>query len=505
MRGVVEDLLMRDPQILRRLAGLLAGLTATVLLAACGGGGGGTPPEDAAPPPRLTSVYEVDVPYIGDVDAFWARTDVYVMRPDVLPLDLWPDEVLFPSTHGIKIIVLLPGDYRGRSNGSLGDGVLYIAESGTQAEPLLVVFAPEEGADLTQTPHPAERFGESEALLTGFRIWNQTHQYLCGLTFANGIAACLMRETSHSTIDSCLWHETQFQPLRIRFGANHCLIQRCVMRRFQKDLWGSGDTVAIQVSDGTCTHNRIISNVVLNYTDSYQHTDRDGEPYGLGAGTLIDNNYFGFTSEAYVQDAAGELLCGENAIDMKMGGTQAEPVVISNNVFFGARAAQAGCAASGSGGYAVTLHRRGTWIEFTDNVFIDNDSGVFLNAFFLDNDASMGRIDPNITLTGNMFSGVTSYATAFPSRTGHVLTGTGAATFLDNILVGCDRLMEAEPIAGSGVLRIENNRLHGPLVLDPRDQPALEADGNVFLPPVGPATSVMHIPWVGRTLRYATP
>ena len=217
------------------------------------------------------------------------------MRPDVLPLDRWPDEVLFPTSHGIRIIVLLSGDYRARSNGALPPGVLYIEDSGTEQEPLLVTYASAEGADIATDPHPAERIGQSEARLVAFRIWNQTHQYFHGLTFRDGVSACLMRETSGSVVDRCLWHETGGQPLRIRFGAHHNLVQRCVMQRFDPAQWGSGDTVAIQVSDGACTHNRIVSNVILNYTDSYQHTDRDGEDYGLGAGTLIDNNFMGFS------------------------------------------------------------------------------------------------------------------------------------------------------------------------------------------------------------------
>jgi len=471
-----------------------------LLLVACGGGGVDPQPESV--PARRVSSYEVEVPYVSDSDGFWARTDVYVMRPDALPADRWPDEVLAPSTHGVRIIVLLPGDYRGRSNGSLPPGVLYIADSGTESDPLLITFAPHEGADMGAVRHPAERFGESQAQLVGIRVWNQNYQYFHGLTFANGVSACLIRETTGTVIDSCLWHETSAQPLRIRFGAHHNLVQRCVMRRFDSSGWGSGDTVAIQVSDGACTHNRIVSNVILNYTDSYQHTDRDGEPYGLGAGTIIDNNFMGFTAEAHVQTPDGELMCGENSLDFKMGGTEADPIQVTSNVFFGVRAAQAGCAASGSGGYAVTMHRRGTWIELHDNLFVDVDSGVFLNAYFLEVDPGQGRIDPHLTFSGNLFSGVRSFATAFPARTGRVLSGSSPATFTGNSIVACERLMEMEAIAPTGELTITGNRIVGPLDLAPRDEVRLRNDGNL-LDVTGTGTPVtLHLPWVGRTLDF---
>jgi len=487
----------------RTLAWLALAPCLALLGSACGSSGTSTVP---APGPEVVdhppSAAERAVPYVGDPAAFWQRADLYVMDPELEPLDRWPDEVLFPATHGIRVIVLLPGDYRGRSNGALGDGTLYIEDSGTAAEPLLVTYASHVGADILAEPHPAERRAVSEARLSSIRVWNQTHQYFHGLTFRDGIASSLLRETSGTVIDRCLWHETTFQPLRIRFGAHHNVIQRCVMQRFDKASWTSGDTVAIQLSDGACTHNEILSNVILNYTDAYQHTDRDGEPYGLGAGTLVDSNIMGFTPEAYVQEDAGELMCGENTIDLKMGGTEFEPVRVTNNVFFGVRAALAGCAASGSGGYAVTCHRRGTWVEFTGNVFLDMDSGIFLNAYFQDVDPAQGRIDPHLTITDNLFTGIRSFATAFPARTGRVMSGTSPATFRLNRLVGCERLMEQEPVGGTGPLVIEANDIHGPLDLAPRSQAELEADGNTFHAASSLPETVLRIPWVGRTIRF---
>ena len=78
--------------------------------------------------------------------------------------------------------------------------------------------------------------------------------------------------------------------------------------------------------------------------------------------------------------------------------------------------------------YAVTMHRRGTWIELRDNLFLDNDSGVFLNTFFLNNDQAQGRIDPHLTLAGNVFTGTRSFSTAFPDRTGRSFRARAART-----------------------------------------------------------------------------
>jgi len=474
-----------------------------VLLPSCGGGAADAP--EVTSIERRVSAYEVMPPYAGDTEAFWNRADLYVMRPDLLPLDAWPDEVLFPNDHGVRVIVLLPGDYRARSDGSLPPGVLIIRGSGTQAEPILVTYASAEGADVFAEPHPAQRVGESEARLIAIRVFDEVHQYFHGLTFRDGVSAGNIFAASDIVIDRCVWHNTGAQPMRIRIDAHHNLVQRCVFQRFDSTTWGSGDTVAIQVSDGVCTHNRIVSNVILNFTDSYQHTDRDGDEYGLGAGTIIDNNFFGFTAEAYLAEPEGELMCGENSLDFKMGGTRAEPVLVTNNVFFGVRAAKAGCAASGSGGYAVTMHRRGTWIELNDNLFIDNDSGVFLNLFFLNVDQAQGRIDPNLTFARNVFSGIRSFATAFPSRTGRVLTGASGALFVDNRIVACERLMEREPAPGSGTLVLERNHIYGALELDPRDAARLVDDGNVIHVGEGGVPTELAIPWVDRTLEYLAP
>ncbi len=491
------------------MRGLLSFLYLLLALAhvACGGSGAAGGMEDGSPPPSEleASAHEVAAPYLADTAAFWARSDIYVMQPDLQPLDRWPAEILAPLDHGVRIIVLLPGDYRGRSDGRTNDGWLYIPQSGTAAEPLLVVYSPAVGADILAAPHPAERLGESQAQLIAVRVIGNSHQVFHGLTFADGFAPCLLFGATQCVFDHCLWHETLGQPLRIRFDAQENLVQRCVFRRFDQASWGSGDTVAIQLSDGACTNNRIVSNVVLNYTDSYQHTDRDGEPYGLGAGTLIDNNVMGFTAEAYLHEGANELLCGENSIDMKMGGTQADPVVISNNVFFGARAAKAGCAATGSGGYAVTLQRRGTWIRMEGNAFVDNDSGLFLNTMFLNVDAAQGRIDPDWTFVDNLFTGTRSYADAFPTRTGRVMSGLSPALFQGNWIVDSERLMDTEPAAGPWSLDILGNRILGPLVLDPRTQGELEADGNVFGPAADTEIVRLRIPWHDRVLEYVVP
>jgi len=496
--------LARPIDRLRTPRRVLALLGLSLVLCACGGGSSGAAPP-AGLPDRVESAYEVETPYVGDPASFWARDDIYVMSPDIEPLALWPAEVLAPASHGVQIIVLLPGDYRGRSNGSAPDGWLYIPESGTAADPLLVTYASAVGADILADPHPAERLGESQAQLTAVRVIGDAYQVFHGLTFADGFTACLLHGASHCVFDRCLWHETGAQPLRVRFDSQDNLIQRCVMRRFDPSLWGTGDTVAIQLSDGVCTNNHIVSNVILNYTDSYQHTDRAGDPYGLGAGTVLDNNFMGFTQEAYLQEPEGELLCGENSLDFKMGGTEAEPVMVTNNVFFGARATKAGCAASGSGGYAVTLQRLGTWIRMSNNVFIDNDSALFLNTMFLNVDPALGRIDPDWTFTGNVFSGIRSYATSFPSRTGRVMSGLSPALFSDNSIIDTQRLMDVEPAAGPWELAILGNSFYGPVELTPRDQDQLEADGNLFRPANLGVPTTIPIPWHDRTLEYVAP
>ena len=76
----------------------------------------------------------------------------------------------------------------------------------------------------------------------------------------------------------------------------------------------------------------------------------------------------------------------------------------------------------------------------------------------------------------NLFSGVRSRATAFPTRTGHVLTGTSPARFQDNTIVSCDRLMEAEPLPGPWELLIADNDFYRLINLKPGLR---EIDGSV--------------------------
>ena len=96
-------------------------------------------------------------------------------------------------------------------------------------------------------------------------------------------------------------------------------------------------------------------------------------------------------------------------------------------------------------------------------------------------------------------------ADAFPSRTGRVMSGLSPALFQTNWILDSDRLMDTEPAAGPWSLDILDNQFVGPLVLDPRDQDGLEADGNVFVPSTASEVVRLAIPWHDRELEFFAP
>jgi hypothetical protein len=137
----------------------------------------------------------------------------------------------------------------------------------------------------------------------------------------------------------------------------------------------------------------------------------------------------------------------------------------------------------------------------SNNMFIDVDSGVFLNSFFLDVDPARGRIDPHLRIHQNVFTGVRSRANAFPDISGCVLVGAGAATFTHNRILDSERLMQREA-ARPWKLAIEENHIYRSLRLHPRNQARLEADGNSFHDDSPGKATELRMPWVGRTLRF---
>jgi hypothetical protein len=134
-------------------------------------------------------------------------------------------------------------------------------------------------------------------------------------------------------------------------------------------------------------------------------------------------------------------------------------------------------------------------------LFVAVDSGVFLNSFFLDVIPTKGRIDPHLAIRRNVFTGVRSRASAFPQRTGRVLSGATPATFTHNRIIDSERLMEREPAPGPWKLGIEDNHIYGSLELAPRNKPKLEAAGDVFYDRSPGKPADLRLPWVERTLR----
>jgi hypothetical protein len=72
--------------------------------------------------------------------------------------------------------------------------------------------------------------------------------------------------------------------------------------------------------------------------------------------------------------------CSENALDIKIGGTAADPVLIYNNTMYGFRACTATCGGTGGlRGTAVIMHNDTAYVQLYDNTIYDSSAFITID------------------------------------------------------------------------------------------------------------------------------
>lgn len=116
-------------------------------------------------------------------------------------------------------------------------------------------------------------------------------------------------------------------------------------------------------------YTRIVNNEIYDCAGDGFQTSQGSAAVGF----VIENNDI-YQTTALRADGSGRLTqggnysCGENAIDLKSGGTAANPLKVIHNRFWGFRWTDMNCGSTGSGGEAVVLHADNSHGLIQDNI-----------------------------------------------------------------------------------------------------------------------------------------
>lgn len=197
------------------------------------------------------------------------------------------------------------------------------------------------------------------------------------------------------TVDGLQFRE---RGVRLRFGASNCRVQNCSFVRDGVSI-PPGDVVAIQIKGGdetqNCRNNIIENNRIVNYTDGVQTTDA---PQGSrdAAGTIIRGNMI-------IATVAKPGI--ENAIDLKVGGFEENPLIIEGNYISGYRAyPNPNNVKQDILGYAFTFHNFADHVITRYNRVEDCTYAFQMVRQYRGEGEERDKYIPNFSFAGNQYS-----------------------------------------------------------------------------------------------------
>lgn len=388
--------------------------------------------------------------------------DVFVMSPETPGVNglmtRWPQEVLDPPGFGKRYLLFTPGDYCNRGDGRFSRKLMPLS-GGQPGWPVYYIGVPHLGdQDLNIISPPSappiefpgtDLYGRSGAI-------SANNIVMTGITFRFPVA--IRNDISNVVIHRCHFDNIAAEPVRIRYSAQNIVISENLIQRILP-FPHTSDVTGIQFVDNKSINCSVVNNTIVNYTDAIQTTHRvqaDGSSndYGLAEGLLIEGNDMGFTQE--MRTTSGGLAEGcENVLDFKTGGTPLNPVIIRNNRMFGCRPN------TRTPGYAVNIQNLATDLVFEDNLFYDNECGVFLNAQYVQNAQRYGWQNSRSVFINNTFVKIRNNNVAenmFSSKAGCVVAGLNVAAFINTTLIDVDKFAENPPSIEAGQMIIRGTR-----------------------------------------------
>jgi PKD repeat protein len=213
-----------------------------------------------------------------------------------------------------------------------------------------------------------------------------------------------------------------------------------------------GDAVAILLmgnywnKPGTVKNTKILDNEIKNCNDGIMpikmpQFEGNGTYYVDYPGTIIDNNHIYVDTAVYTDgngnhDPNGKWALTENAVDIKCGSNDPDnPMIVSNNYFWGYRRTDQHGGGSGSWGTALGAHYNVKNLIIENNVIFNSNRGIALAGFEELPDYPTAE---NVMITGNLLYDI-GYATIGGTGYCNVFGHAKDIRFEKNTIVGKDK------------------------------------------------------------------
>lgn len=282
-----------------------------------------------------------------------------------------------------RVFCLEPGDYRAY-------GTVRLEMSGAEgAERHLRYYDPDEPRRVL---HPLDQAPEQRALLSRLVLFEADHWVVQGLTLeADSVNhGSRLLGSSHNVLSALLIQGGEGPLLGIQESharvSRENVIQRSVIRRAEITPRDNNCiSLRAPVSGRTMPGNRIVDNEIYDCTDAIQVVARGEEKTGPVPGTVIAHNDLYITPARYADaegnlDPEGDWACAEEILDLKQGGTAADPLRIIGNRMWGMQRASPACGEQGGWGTTVSQKVHSSHVFYEGNILIGGPRGFFLGA-----------------------------------------------------------------------------------------------------------------------------
>lgn len=238
----------------------------------------------------------------------------------------------------------------------------------------------------------------------------------------------------------------------------------------------SNDAVAIIMigevwnEDGCVKNTRILNNEIRNCNDGIMPLRFPEQGHHVDyPGTLIDGNHIYIDTELYTDGSGnynpnGPWALAENAIDLKAGSDDPDnPMVISNNYFWGYRRTDTNGGGSGSWGTALVGHFHVKNVIIENNVIFDSNRGISFNDPW-----GLPYAVENALIRDNIIYNI-GFDTDGGIEFGQLFYDSKNVTFEKNTIVGVDKLSRWFSYDGSE----ENLKVSCNIVIDSHESTGL--------------------------------
>ena len=366
-----------------------------------------------------------------------------------------------------RVFCVKPGDYR-------GVGRITLTADGSSSKPRVIRLL---NSNVTTDRHIVNIGAGDLARVKSFYFKNADHWIIDRMFISYGEAPPVQFHGSSNNIINGMRLENEHSGVLFHHGSHYNMFQNgYVYRR------GVGENVCFHwpswfgpngMSPVIAKHNAVVNNEIRDCGDGFQpqtHGVRNGKDLKEEFdGTKIIANDIYLTSDKYAdcstgrRTPSGKCACAENAVDIKVGGSAAHPMIVKGNTMWGWRQAVKTCDGKATShsdwGNAMHAHQVAKDIIVEDNIMFDSDRGY-----------SSVRHAKNVVVRNNLFYNIKDYPVLVYHDTTNCSSfrgfGNTSSCVLNNFTITNNVIHGGRNWFSGGTIGPTNSRLSCNVVLD---------------------------------------